>query len=212
MSVASGLEIRRRKRVHASVGFPVVVLGVAVSLSLSAQVVDAEVSPIGWITAAIPTLGFLVMVKISLAQTPAASSASGTDVDLTQASAVTSPDVAGVPAASSGQSSTCAVDPYDVEVLMPAARVAVEALDRDGRRVSRQALAGALRADGHPVSNALASAVLQALKTEAEREQLDSAAVRRRFGPGPRRSRAVSAARSADRSAAVTAPIDGEGR
>lgn len=212
MSVASGLEIRRRKRVHTPVRFPVVVLGVAVSLSLSAQVVDAEASPIGWITAAIPALGFLVMVKIALAQAPAASSASGTDVDFTQASAATPPDVAGVAAASVAVGSACAVEPGAVEALMPAARAAVEVLDRDGRRVSRQALTGVLRADGHAVSNALASAVLRALKSEAEREQLDSAAVRRRFGSGPRGPRAVSAAGSAHPSVAVMAPMDREGQ
>lgn len=37
MSVASGLELRRRKRLHAPLTFPAVVLGVAVALSLSAQ-------------------------------------------------------------------------------------------------------------------------------------------------------------------------------
>jgi hypothetical protein len=70
MSVASGLELRRRKRLHAPLTFPAVVLGVAVTLSLSAQVVEAERSPIGWTVAAIPALGFLVMVKIALAQAP----------------------------------------------------------------------------------------------------------------------------------------------
>src|SRR4051812_47005162 len=66
MSVAAGLEMRRRKRLHLPVKFPTTVLVVAVALSLSAQVVDAEQSAIGWIAAAIPALGFLVMVKIAL--------------------------------------------------------------------------------------------------------------------------------------------------
>jgi hypothetical protein len=70
MSVASGLELRRRKRLHIPLIFPAVVLGVAVALSLSAQVVEAERSPIGWTAAAIPALGFLVMVKIALAHAP----------------------------------------------------------------------------------------------------------------------------------------------
>ena len=68
MSVASGLELRRRKRLHEPVAFPSVVMGVSVVLSVSAQVVEAEPSPIGWIAAAIPALGFLVMVKIALAR------------------------------------------------------------------------------------------------------------------------------------------------
>ena len=73
MSVASGLELRRRKRVHAAVRFPALVLVFATALSISAQVVEAQRSFIGWIAAALPTLGFLVMVKIALARssTPA---------------------------------------------------------------------------------------------------------------------------------------------
>jgi hypothetical protein len=69
MSIASGLEIRRRKRHHAPVTFPGAVLVSAVALSISAQVVEAETSAIGWIAAALPALGFLVMVKIALART-----------------------------------------------------------------------------------------------------------------------------------------------
>ncbi len=66
MSGASGLEIRRRKRQHKSVRFPAVVLVCAVTLSIAAQVVEAERSVIGWLAAALPALGFLVMVKIAL--------------------------------------------------------------------------------------------------------------------------------------------------
>lgn len=216
MSVASGLEIRRRKRVHGPVGFPVVVLGVAVSLSLSAQVVDAEASPIGWITAAIPALGFLVMVKIALAQTPAVSSMSGAVVDLLEASAAGLPNDSAVSVMPHVPGVVRAVEAQDVEVLMPAARAAVEVLDRDGERVSRQALAGALRADGHAVSNALASALLRALKSEAEAEAeegpLDPAALRRRFGPAPRGPRPVSAARSAQAAPVITAPVGDDGQ
>ncbi|MBM0255464.1 DUF2637 domain-containing protein [Micromonospora sp. 4G55] len=72
MSIASGLELRRRKRAHTSTVFPASVLACAVTLSLAAQVVEAEPSPVGWIAAAVPALGFLVMVKIALgyANTP----------------------------------------------------------------------------------------------------------------------------------------------
>jgi hypothetical protein len=66
MSIASGLELRRRKRAHTSTVFPASVLACAVTLSLAAQVVEAEPSPIGWIAAAVPALGFLVMVKVAL--------------------------------------------------------------------------------------------------------------------------------------------------
>ncbi|WP_435123892.1 DUF2637 domain-containing protein [Micromonospora tulbaghiae] len=66
MSIAAGLELRRKRRLGRSIVFPAVVLVVAVSLSLAAQVVEAEASVIGWIAAALPALGFLAMVKIAL--------------------------------------------------------------------------------------------------------------------------------------------------
>lgn len=72
MSIASGLEIRRRHRAHTSIRFPAFVLAFAVALSIAAQVVESEASAIGWIAAALPALGFLVMVKIALARTDTA--------------------------------------------------------------------------------------------------------------------------------------------
>jgi hypothetical protein len=74
MSIASGLELRRRKRTQVSTRFPAAVLGFAVTLSLAAQVVEAEPSLIGWIAAAVPALGFLVMVKVALGYTGTAPS------------------------------------------------------------------------------------------------------------------------------------------
>jgi hypothetical protein len=84
MSVASGLELRRRKRAHTSVAFPATVMAAAVVLSLGAQVVEAERSALGWIAAAIPALGFLVMVRIALAHaSPPPVAASDAPVDST---------------------------------------------------------------------------------------------------------------------------------
>lgn len=71
MSIASGLEIRRRHRVGRRVAFPAMILVCAVALSLAAQVVEAEQSVIGWLAAALPALGFLAMVKLALARTSA---------------------------------------------------------------------------------------------------------------------------------------------
>jgi hypothetical protein len=48
--------------------FPAVVMAVSLVVSLSAQVVEAEPSVIGWVAAAIPALGFLVIEKIALAR------------------------------------------------------------------------------------------------------------------------------------------------
>ena len=75
MSIASGLELRRRKRCHAPVRFPMTVMMTAVVLSLSAQVIQAEQTAVGWVAAAIPALGFLVMVKLALAHATVSPSA-----------------------------------------------------------------------------------------------------------------------------------------
>jgi len=71
MSIATGLEIRRRHRAGRPAGFVLVVLVAAVALSLSAQVVEAEPSIIGWLAAALPAAGFLALVKIVMTRTPA---------------------------------------------------------------------------------------------------------------------------------------------
>ena len=71
MSIATGLEIRRRHRNRQPAGFVLGILAAAVALSLSAQVVEAERSVIGWLAAALPALGFLACVKIVLTRNPA---------------------------------------------------------------------------------------------------------------------------------------------
>ncbi|MDG4829269.1 DUF2637 domain-containing protein [Solwaraspora sp. WMMD1047] len=81
MSIASGLELRRRKRARVSTVFPATVLACAVTLSLAAQVVEAEPSPIGWIAAAVPALGFLVMVKIALGYADTTTASAQPDAD-----------------------------------------------------------------------------------------------------------------------------------
>jgi hypothetical protein len=68
MSIATGLEIRRRTRAGRPTGFVIGVLVAAVVLSLAAQVVQAEPSIVGWLAAALPALGFLACVKIVLAR------------------------------------------------------------------------------------------------------------------------------------------------
>jgi hypothetical protein len=160
MSIASGLELRRRERIHQSLVFPAMVMGVAVVLSLSAQVVDAERSPIGWIAAAIPALGFLVMVKIALAR-----SGSTSDDSHAEAAPADSSSSSIGPVAPSPSDENADADPV-VAVLIPAARAAAAALHSQQRRVTRKALADVLRADGYGVSNARASELLRELKPE----------------------------------------------
>jgi hypothetical protein len=160
MSVAGGLELRRRKRLGARLWFPAVVLVVAVVLSLGAQVVEAEPSVIGWIAAALPAVGFLAMVKIALGRA---------SPDPAEHRAADVPDGPGRP----HQPTTAADDTpppvgidEDVRELLPVARKAADGLARDGRPLSREALAEVLRGQGHAMSNARASALVRLLRDQ----------------------------------------------
>jgi hypothetical protein len=162
MSVAGGLELRRRKRVGARLWFPAVVLAVAVVLSLGAQVVEAEPSIIGWIAAALPAVGFLAMVKIALGR-------AGPDPPASVQTEAAVPDGPGRPqhataAADSGPPATAVDD--DVGDLLPIARKAAEDLARAGRPLSREALTEVLRHQGHAMSNARASALVKLIRVE----------------------------------------------
>ncbi|RIV29786.1 DUF2637 domain-containing protein [Micromonospora radicis] len=213
MSIASGLELRRRKRAGVSTVFPAAVLACAVTLSLAAQVVEAEPSPIGWIAAAVPALGFLVMVKIALGytdttptpthsgtaapigpsadqSTPIDPARSGGDRDAPSTPPSADPSIPAwtVPDTTArhpdngpdgprprsggpvrrGRSSRRGPSPHptEAEELLPAARRAQERLAAQGQPLTRTALAAALRAAGHTVSNKRASQLLKILKAE----------------------------------------------
>ncbi|MBM0227267.1 MULTISPECIES: DUF2637 domain-containing protein [Micromonospora] len=194
MSIASGLELRRRKRAHTSAVFPASVLAFAVTLSLAAQVVEAEPSPVGWIAAAVPALGFLVMVKIALGYTSAASGTAAsrpaehlpdrtawTTDDNPSFATVEEPSVVrtvrpsgtghqpGGPDRRRRRAGRGGSAPHSLDVaeLLPAARHVRDRLVSDGRALSRAALAEALRRSGHTVSNARVSELLKILKAEA---------------------------------------------
>nr|BFE63981.1 hypothetical protein GCM10020063_085070 [Dactylosporangium thailandense] len=182
MSVASGLELRRRKRSGNTTTFPAVVLGCAVALSLAAQVVEAEASLIGWVAAAIPALGFLVMVKIALGHTTAKPPDERTDAIEHPRSPRTSSQVdePGPPTGRerdgpriqrTGSQDRSAERSHNgdhdaVLGLLPAARSARDRLTANGDPFTRGALARQLRADGHRVSNNRASALLRILNAE----------------------------------------------
>ncbi|WP_420870225.1 DUF2637 domain-containing protein [Micromonospora globbae] len=198
MSIAAGLELRRKRRLGKPVAFPAAVLVVAVSLSLAAQVVEAEASVIGWIAAALPALGFLAMVKIALGRTeahppnqtahdertkpgpPPAVDASVPDtrapVPVTATAVPDSPTAvpavtdqpAAVPDRPDRPDREAWTDQGGPEVaaLVPAARTAARTLTAEGTPLSRKALARQLRADGHQLSNATASALVRVLRAE----------------------------------------------
>jgi Protein of unknown function (DUF2637) len=126
MSIATGLEIRRRHRTGRPAGFVLWVLISAVALSLSAQVVEAERSVIGWLAAALPAAGFLALVKIVLTRTPA-----GTAVPAPTPVVQDSED---------GQDGD-----VTAELLDQARTVAAEHLARHGKPITRDRLRAELR-------------------------------------------------------------------
>lgn len=65
--VAAFLTIRRRRRAGASIGYPLVLLIAAGSLSLAAQLAVAQPSPSGWLLSAVPALAFMALVKLVFA-------------------------------------------------------------------------------------------------------------------------------------------------
>jgi hypothetical protein len=66
---AAGIEIRRRKRRHQPIGYPMTVLIAAAILSLAAQVAQARPTIAGWISSAVPALAFLALTKLILGRT-----------------------------------------------------------------------------------------------------------------------------------------------
>jgi len=220
MSIASGLELRRRKRTRASVRFPAAVLGCAVVLSLAAQVVEAEPSPIGRIAAAVPALGFLVMVKIALGYTGPATHGRGGLVAPDHTETAVDPSSRGPEPAEPGSAhrtsrpSTVthggrALDTRrdrgpSADPLLPAAHQVRDDLAARGRPLTRETLAEALRAAGHTVSNVRASELLKTL-----RAQPPPPAGRDRCSPpstnSPRRPRATAAINQQQRHPSSTA-------
>lgn len=167
MSVAGGLELRRRKRLGAHLWFPAVVLVVAVVLSLGAQVVEAEPSVIGWLAAALPAVGFLAMVKIALGR-------AGHGPAATVPASAAVPDGPGRPQppptiADDGSPPATVED--EIRDLLPVARKAADDLAREGRPLSREALADVLRRQGHAMSNARASALVKLIRDQPARPE-----------------------------------------
>ncbi|WP_374250086.1 DUF2637 domain-containing protein [Micromonospora sp. R77] len=202
MSIAAGLELRRKRCLGNPVAFPAAVLVVAVLLSLAAQVVEAEASVIGWIAAALPALGFLAMVKIALGRAdstspkqtappsqtepgpPPAVDASvphtATAVPVTATAVpdrrtavpVVADQTPAVPDRRDTEMTTDEDGP-EVAALVPAARTAAHTLTTEGTPLSRKALAHQLRADGHQLSNATASALVRVLRAETTLPESD---------------------------------------
>lgn len=144
---AAGLEIRRRKRTHRPVGYPVIVLIAAAALSLTAQVAQATPSLTGWLVAAVPALAFLALTKLVLSRTPADQTTPlpGTPHDASQAD----PGSTAPPAAS---------QPLPPELLTGARMAAFTHQQATGQPITTTALA-----DHLAIPPALAGQLLHAL-------------------------------------------------
>jgi hypothetical protein len=163
MSIATGLEIRRRHRTGQSTGFVLTVMASGVALSLSAQVVEAERSVIGWIAAALPAAGFLALVKIVLGRT-----STGTTLAEDRPTVLSPADDRPAPPATPEDEDTAALPglahltpALPLGLLDRARAVASAHTSSTGRPVTRDVLRDELR-----VSNALAGDVLRALRSD----------------------------------------------
>ena len=65
--IAALLTVRRRKRHHQPIGYPLTLLIAAAGLSLAAQLAVAKPGPSGWLLSAVPALAFMTLVKLVLA-------------------------------------------------------------------------------------------------------------------------------------------------
>jgi hypothetical protein len=88
---AAGIEIRRRKRSHQPVGYPMAILIAAAALSLSAQVAEARPTVGGWISSAVPALAFLALTKLVLSRPRDTNSEGGEPSSATTASPAPAP-------------------------------------------------------------------------------------------------------------------------
>ncbi|WP_370934104.1 DUF2637 domain-containing protein [Amycolatopsis sp. cg13] len=71
--IVAGFEVQRDHRTgrHRRFSFPLGVLVAGFGVQMTAQVALAEPTPAGWLVAAMPALGFLVVVKLLMRRAPA---------------------------------------------------------------------------------------------------------------------------------------------
>jgi len=71
LAIVAGFEVARdhHRGTTRRITFPLVVLVAALGVQMAAQVALAEPSPAGWLVAAMPALGFLVVVKLLMRRT-----------------------------------------------------------------------------------------------------------------------------------------------
>ena len=154
---AAGLEIRRRKRQHRPIAYPMTVLIAAATLSLAAQVAQARHSLTGWLVAAVPALAFLALSKLVFSRTTTQNPATAGLPNDEQ------PGPAAPPAAA---------EPVPPELLTGARMAAFTHRQTTGQHITADTLATNLA-----IPPALAGQVLHALDDPATTEGISSPAV-----------------------------------
>lgn len=78
IAIVAGFEVRRdhHQGTGRKISFPLVVLVAGFGIQMAAQVALAEPTPAGWLLAAMPALGFLVVVKLLMRRAPTPEQAS----------------------------------------------------------------------------------------------------------------------------------------
>ncbi|MGI8451652.1 MAG: hypothetical protein ACR2MP_31600 [Streptosporangiaceae bacterium] len=160
---AAGLEIRRRKRHHRPIAYPMTVLVAAAALSLTAQVAQAAPSPTGWLVAAIPALAFLALSKLVLSRALAQQPAAPAD---------TPSDELPIPVGPIPAADAATADPLPTELLTGARMAAFTHRQATGHDITADTLASHLA-----IPPALAGRVLHALDGTATIQGISSSAV-----------------------------------
>lgn len=70
MCLVAGFEIHKDRKANRSARFPLTVLVVGFGIQMTAQVAEAKPTPAGWLLAATPALGFLIVVKLLMRRLP----------------------------------------------------------------------------------------------------------------------------------------------
>jgi hypothetical protein len=158
MSIALGLELRRRARSARPTTFVMTALVFFIACSLAAQVVEAELSVIGWLAAGLPALGFLALAKVVLSRTAAKATPSTVDTAKAEPAAVswppanheasavgpTRPVIVDVDAPEPERATLALADP--IAGLLPGARTVTNAYQQaTGQPITADILADRLR-------------------------------------------------------------------
>ncbi len=165
--LGAALVVRTNRRHGRPAGYALFVLLAFVAVSLTAQCAMAEPSPSGWFVSALPALGFLTLIKLTLttpAATPAPAHLDASARPETAPAVPTARDNTGtrpgpvLPVRDDTSGPRPALAP---ELLKQARDAAAAHLVEMGRPITRDALRAALG-----VSNALASDLLAAVRDD----------------------------------------------